>query len=400
MKIALMTNNYKPYMGGVPVSIERLARGLEKQGHRVTIFAPTYEEQLQEENVFRYSTCMNHFIGGIVLPNPFDMRIEEEFRKQDFDVIHVHHPVLIGRTAVHLSRKYNIPLVFTYHTRYEKYVECYTRGIVKADRLMPLYLRTFLRHCDFIFAPTEGIRDYLIGVCNVSPDRIGILPTGVEEGNFHVPEREKTDIRKKYGAEEMPLFLTVSRMAREKNVGFLLESLSAFKKMYGKDFRMIMVGDGPDREWYEKQCEALQIKDEVVFTGTLPNGETAAYFGAADAFLFASKTETQGIVVLEAFAGGTPVLAVRASGVEDLVTSGVNGVLTEEDQEAFAEVLAKFCDGRMNRTEMADKAYATGLLYREERVAQEAARVYNKIVCVRKRESYARQKAAEWPSVS
>lgn len=122
MKIALMTNNYKPIMGGVPISIERLARGLEDMGHQVTIFAPTYQEQQQEENVFRYATCMKHFIGGIVLPNPFDRRIEKEFRKQEYDVIHVHHPMLIGRTAVYLSRKYHIPLVFTYHTRYEQYL--------------------------------------------------------------------------------------------------------------------------------------------------------------------------------------------------------------------------------------------------------------------------------------
>ena len=113
MRIALMTNNYKPFMGGVPISIERLKNGLEALGHQVTVFAPTYEEQVEEENVFRYATCMKKFIGGIVLPNPFDKRIEEEFKKRNFDIIHVHHPMLIGRTAVYLSRKYNIPLTFT-----------------------------------------------------------------------------------------------------------------------------------------------------------------------------------------------------------------------------------------------------------------------------------------------
>lgn len=79
-------------MGGVPISIERLKRGLENQGHQVTVFAPTYREQEQEEDVFRYATCMNRFIGGIVLPNPFDTRIEREFKRQNFDIIHVHHP--------------------------------------------------------------------------------------------------------------------------------------------------------------------------------------------------------------------------------------------------------------------------------------------------------------------
>ncbi len=380
MRIALMTNNYKPYMGGVPISIERLKRGLENQGHQVTVFAPTYREQQQEEDVFRYATCMNRFIGGIVLPNPFDTRIEGEFKRQNFDIIHVHHPMLIGRTAVYLSKKYGIPLVFTYHTRYEKYVECYTGGLVKVEKVMPVYLRGFSRHCDYIFAPTAGIRDYLSDVCRVPRSSLGILPTGIEDRNYHVTEAEKKDIRGKYLQEDIPLFLTVSRMAKEKNVPFLLESLAILKSRYHMPFRMVMVGDGPDRAGYEKYCETLGIGDEVIFTGTLPNEETAAYFAAADAFLFASKTETQGIVVLEAFAGGTPVIAVRASGVEDLVASGVNGILTEEDRDAYAEVLLDFCEGRLNRLKLSENAFFTGLKYREEAVAQEAARVYNEVV--------------------
>lgn len=380
MRIALMTNNYKPFMGGVPVSVERLAKGLESLGHQVTIFAPTYQEQEEEENVFRYATLFNHFIGGIVIPNPFDLRIEKEFEEKKYDLIHVHHPMLVGRTAAWLSRKHGIPLVFTYHTRYEKYVECYTKGIVKADKLMPLYLHTFLRHCSYIFAPTAGIRDYLTDTCKVASDKVGILPTGIEERNFNVTEEEKTAIRRKYDAIDCPLFLTVSRMAPEKNVGFLLESLSEFKKRYQRPFRMLMVGDGPGRAEYEKRCEDLRIQDEVIFTGTVPNSETAAYFGAADAFLFASKTETQGIVVLEAFAGAAPVLAVRASGVEDLVTTGVNGILTGEDPKEYADMLADFCGEGFRRAEMAENALYTGLAYREEAVAKEAVRVYNKVV--------------------
>lgn len=385
MRIALMTNNYKPVMGGVPVSIERLAKGLEAMGHQVTVFAPTYQEQLDEENVFRYGTLLNRFIGGIVLPNPFDLRIGREFEKNRYDVIHVHHPMLVGRTAARLSRKYRIPLVFTYHTRYEKYVESYTKGLIKADKLMPLYLHTFLKHCSFVFAPTAGIRDYLTDTCHIDSVRLGILPTGIENRNFSVTREEKAKIRRKYHAEDRLLFLTVSRMAPEKNVEFLLEGLSLFKKRYQKPFRMLMVGDGPERKRYEKRCEALGIQDEVIFTGTVPNEETAAYFGAADAFLFASKTETQGIVVLEAFAGGTPVLAVRASGVEDLVTSGVNGILTDENAESYEKMLEDFCSDTFDREKMAENALQAGLQYREEAVAQEALRVYNEVVAAFRR---------------
>lgn len=391
MRIALMTNNYKPVMGGVPISVERLKRGLEKQGHQVTVFAPFYEEAEEEDGVFRYAVLKKRFIGGIALPNPFDARIEKEFKKKKFDIIHVHHPMLIGRTAVWLSHKYGIPLIFTYHTRYEKYVECYTGGLGKVEKVMPFYLHTFLRHCDYVFAPTAGMQDYLETACHVPVQRLGILPTGIEERNFRVTEAEKEEIRKQYAPGDMPLFLTVSRMASEKNVAFLLESLAEFKKRWNRPFRMMLVGDGPERAKYERLCGELGITEETVFTGTLPNGETAAFFAAADAFLFASKTETQGIVILEAFAGGTPVLAVEASGVEDLVEDGVNGILTGEDRNEFAQRMLDFCEGRPDRKRLAENAYASGLRYREETVALEAARVYNEMLRGRFRQTLALQ---------
>ena len=395
MRIALMTNNYKPVVGGVPISIERLAGGLKELGHEVTIFAPTYREAdfpegSPEQDVFRYSTCLNRFVGGIVLPNPFDLRIEREFRKQRYDIIHVHHPMLIGRTAVYLSRKYCVPLVFTYHTRYEQYVRSYTKGMLKMDRIMPLYLRRFLRHCDFVFAPTEGMQEYLTDTCKVRRSRTGILPTGIERKNFDIDPEDGRSIRRQYGGEKIPFLLTVSRMAGEKNVGFLLESLARVKALYGKPFRMLMVGDGPDREALRRRSEELGLGDTVVFAGAVPNQEIAPYFKAADGFLFASKTETQGIVVLEAFAGATPVIAVRASGVEDLVDDGVNGILTEEDSREYAEKVTVFlesldsdcCAGQSQEAyrQMSANAYRKGVLYREEAVALKAVHYYNSVI--------------------
>ncbi len=379
MRIALMTNNYKPFMGGVPISIERLKNGLEALGHQVTVFAPTYEEQVEEENVFRYATCMKKFIGGIVLPNPFDKRIEEEFKKRNFDIIHVHHPMLIGRTAVYLSRKYNIPLTFTYHTRYEQYVECYTKSKL-IEKLTPLYLRAFLKHCHFVFAPTQGMKDYLVEVCKLYPERIGILPTGIEDANFQVQEEETAKIREQYQSQNMPLLITVSRMAQEKNVEFLLKSLALFKRRWGKPFRMLMIGDGPDRETYERTAADLGLAEEIRFTGKIPNQEIAPYFAAADGFLFASKTETQGIVILEAFAGKTPVIAVEASGVKDIVKSGYNGILTEEDTEQFAGELASFLENGQIRKRMEVCAGQSALAYREEAVALRAIHYYNSVI--------------------
>lgn len=382
MRIALMTNNYKPVMGGVPISIERLAKGLRAMGHQVTIFAPTYSGYTQpdEEGVFRYAVFLKHFIGGIVLPNPYDRSIEEEFAKNTYDIIHVHHPMLIGRTAVYLSRKYNIPLTFTYHTRYEQYAKCYTKGLLRLDKVMPLYLHTFLKHCSYVFAPTAGMQEYLVNTCRVAPERTGILPTGIERENFEVGSEEADLLRKSVHAEGIPLLLTVSRMAQEKNVDFLLESLALTKEYYKKPFRMLMVGDGPDREALEKKCAKLGLADYVTFTGAVPNDRIAPYFKAADLFLFASKTETQGIVLLEAFAGRTPVIAVRASGVEDLVEDGRNGFLTIEEPHVYAAQLTAVLEEAYDRRALEENAVRTAESYREDAVAIKAIRYYNIIM--------------------
>ena len=314
MNIALMTNNYKPFLGGVPISVERLANALRAEGHSVTVFAPTYEGQEEEAGVFRYATLMKRFIGGIVLPNPFDKRIEEEFRRQSFDVIHVHHPMLIGRMAIYLARKYDIPLTFTYHTRYEEYLS-YLKGVRVmegwADRekhlfgplsehilfllkevLVPRYMHGFMEHCDRIFAPTEGMLEYLHDHCRIDYDRLDILPTGIEECHFQVSEREKEAVRAQYNAMDCPLLLSVSRMSHEKNVEFLIRSVALAKeKMRSqgdfRPFRVLLVGDGPDRAEYEALRNQLNVTEEILFAGSVPNGEIAAYYAAADAFLFA-----------------------------------------------------------------------------------------------------------------
>lgn len=409
MKIAMMTNNYKPFIGGVPVSVEFLSEGLRALGHEVTVFAPTYKEQQEEAHVVRYHTFLEGPAGGVAFPNPIDLRIEKEFKKQHFDLIHVHHPMLIGRTAVYLSKKYDIPLVFTYHTRYDQYLHyvplvhmleknAREKGSESRmltcihEKIIPAYLRSFFRHCSHVFVPTEGLCGYLTGYHLMKEEDISVLPTGIRRESFHADEEAVAAVRELYDCKDMPLFLSVSRMAHEKNVSFLLESIRRFKEQYGKPFRVLLVGDGPNLADYQKLCDCYGLS-EVVFTGKLPNQQLPAYYHAADAFLFASKTETQGIVILEAFAGGTPVLAVRASGVSDLVVSGENGFLVEEDTVCFSEQLIKLADdwaysyqkqdsgeGECRLRRLGRGASETAEAYREEEIAKRAQMQYLQIL--------------------
>ncbi len=403
MKIAMMTNNYKPFIGGVPISIERLTDALRLQGHKVVVFAPRYSQrdggQDGEEDVVRYGTLSQHFYSDTVLPNPLDPVLEETFAREKFDVIHVHHPVLIGKVAAHLSGKYNIPLVYTYHTQYEQYLDYagpihwLSRGAEKDNLLgrlrsrgsraikqeiAPWYLSNFMRRCHTVIAPTEGMKrtfELQYGYTYECQADVTVLPTGLTQESYRPDGDAAREIRRRYGQGEMPLLVTVSRLGHEKNVPFLLRCMARLKRTL-PDFRLMVIGDGPQREEYMDMCEQLDIRGQICFLGSLPNREIAAHMAAADCFIFASKTETQGIVILESMAAKTPVVALRASGVEDLVENGVSGYLCPEEEEAFTEQLLRVLQNEPLRDSLRIGAFEAALQYREDVVAERAVRIY------------------------
>lgn len=399
----MMTNNYKPFVAGVPISVERLSEGLRAMGHEVTVFAPTYDEQEEEKDVFRYRTLLKGVAGGIVIPSPIDLRIEKEFKKNHYDIIHVHHPMLIGKTAAYLSEKYHIPLAFTYHTRYEQYLHyIIPKQILKnrriaalTDRIVAAYLHSFFNRCSHIFVPTQCLKNYLTQECRYGSDQISVLPTGLKAESYHASEECTKAVREQYHAENIPLFCTVSRMAHEKNVPFLLSAIQRFKEKYKKPFKVLMIGEGPNRAEYETLVSESGLQDEVCFTGAIPNKELNAYYKASDAFIFASKTETQGIVLLEAFAAGIPVIAVDATGVCDLVQDGINGFVTEENIDIFADKMMIPITDIISAGMLKSGALTTAYEYLESEVALKASAQYNKAI-MQYSARHSAQEAGKW----
>ena len=341
MRIAMFTNNYKPYIGGVPISIERLAEALRGQGHMVWVFAPSYKEQEEEPYVIRYPSLPLSVVGAPV-PNVLTKLFAQKIEELRIDVIHVHHPALVGNVALALKRKLRIPVVFTYHTRYEEYLH-YITGLKQIEAhtgIMEKYLRYFCTHCDLLAAPTPGIRDYLQKKELGTP--ILVLPTGIPAESF-LPDKGKAEyIRKECLGAADYMFCTVSRLAKEKNIYFQLEGLACLKRLLqkeGKSFKHLMIGDGPERRSFEKCVRELGLENEIVFVGNVSNTEIKNYQAACDLFLFTSKSETQGIVLLEAMAAENPVIAVDASGVCDVVCNGKNGYRTPHPTSARAEIL-------------------------------------------------------------
>lgn len=384
MRIAMFTNNYKPYIGGVPVSIEHLAEALRMRGNTVYIFAPSYEGQQEEEYVIRYPSFPVK-IAGAPVPNVLTKLFMNKILELNIDIIHVHHPAIVGNVALSIRRKLGIPVVFTYHTRYEEYLH-YVKALETFEKhtgFIDWYLRKFCNHCDMLIAPTPGIRSYLHDKDVDTP--VGIMPTGIPEEKFH-PDSQRADcIRKASIGNADYLFCTVSRLAKEKNLSFQLKGLRALKDILGrqgKTFRHLIIGDGPEKEALLSAIKSLGLEGNVLLTGNVENTEIRNYQAASDLFLFTSKSETQGIVLLEAMAAGNPVVAVDASGVCDIIENGKNGYLTTEIEEEWAGHIARILSDKELQKDMRKEALKTAEQYSEYAVAEQAE-VYYLNTCVR-----------------
>ncbi len=381
MKIAMFTNNYKPYIGGVPISIEHLAEALRKRGHQVYVFAPSYEGQVEEPYVIRYPSFPITIVGAPV-PNILTKLFIKKVKELQIDVIHVHHPAIVGNVALEIKRKLDIPVVFTYHTRYEEYLH-YIAGLEKVEEhtgLLEKYLRYFCNRCDMLVAPTPGIREYLLQKKLQTP--IAVLPTGIPAENFLPEQKKAKQIRQQYLGEADFLFCTVSRLAKEKNLYFQLEGLACLKRLLkkeGKTFRHMMIGGGPEKKELTRRIQELGLTENVFLLGNVDNAEIKNYQAASDLFLFTSKSETQGIVLLEAMAVSNPVIAVEASGVRDVIKNGENGYLTEEDSYQWARKIAEVLKDAEQKEVMREGARKTAELYAEDTVAKRAEQCYAEV---------------------
>lgn len=381
MRIAMFTNNYKPYIGGVPISIEHLAEALRARGHKVWVFAPSYKNEIEEEYVIRYPSFPFQ-VAGAPVPDILTGIFLKKVREIEIDVIHVHHPALVGNVALHIRRKLGIPVVFTYHTRYMEYLH-YIRGLENLEEhtgFLDWYLRRFCNDCDLLVAPTPGIRSYLYGKEVIRP--VEVLPTGIPAEAFLPDEKRAAEIRKRYIGDADYLFCTVSRLAAEKNLVFQMQGLAHLGRLLkkrGKTFRHLFIGDGPAKESLVRMAEELGLSEHVIFVGNVENHEMKNYQAACDAFLFTSKSETQGIVLLEAMAAGNPVVALDASGVRDIVANGENGFLTGGDAADWAGRVAELVTNEALQQQMRANAVRTAMQYTEDEIARRAEQYYKKV---------------------
>ena len=343
MKIGIFTECYKPVINGVAVSIESFKKGLEAKGHEVFVFAPDNPKAEAEHGVYRFPSIEDKkgrlypiFVPSLTLEDSY---LPEEIIS-NLDIIHAQHMFTAGRLARHVSLKYNKPLIYTYHTLIAEYT--HYGGILSP--ILKVYLRNmskrFCNDCDQIITPSNPMKKILVQYGVTKP--IDVIMTGIDPKAYkRVSESENKQLREKYKiAPEAKICLYISRIAKEKNIDFLFQSFVKILKEC-PNTHLLMVGGGPEENWAKARVKELKIQDNVTLTGMLPKEEANKLFGFGDIFTFPSVTETQGIVIAEAMASGTPPVAVGEMGPVDLVHDGKDGYLTKLSVPDFVEKVVK-----------------------------------------------------------
>lgn len=334
MRVALFTNNYLPFRGGVTTSVETLRRGLSACGHEVWVFAPRFRASATDPPwVFRYPSIPAATYPEFALAIPWAPGLAARARTLDVDVVHAHHPFLLGPAARRLARRMGRPLVFTYHTRYEKYAHYVPVYEPLAATLALVLSVRFAATADAVIAPSVAVRDQLVARGVRVP--ITVIPTGVDLEHFR--PGEPGTARQALGLDQAArVLLYVGRLDREKSVERVLLAFDRIAAVVPRA-RLLLVGQGTEAAHLAALARTLSAGHQIDFVGVRPHEDLPPYYQAADLFLFASETETQGLVLAEAAACGLPVVAVSAPGTDEVVRDGESGLLTKADPAAMAE---------------------------------------------------------------
>jgi 1,2-diacylglycerol 3-alpha-glucosyltransferase len=355
VRIALFTNNYLPFCGGVTISVETLRAGLEARGHEAWVFAPRLSADADDnEKVVRYPSVPAATYPDFALAVPWSPAVVRRVRALDFDVFHAHHPFLLGPAARRLARRAGRPLVFTYHTRYEKYAH-YVPLTPRLVEVAALRLSgRFAATADAVIAPSAVVRDELRERGVPAPVAVAVVPTGVDLARFHPGRRADARRALGLGAGDA-VVLYVGRLDREKSVERLL---LAFERVAHtvRAARLVLVGRGTQAERLRTLAAALGVGTRVTFAGLCPHAALPRYYQAADLFFFASETETQGLVLAEAAACGLPAVAVNAPGCAEVVRDGETGILTKAEVPALAEAAIGLLLDADRRRQLATRA--------------------------------------------
>ena len=343
LKIALVTDTYFPRINGVSTSTQIFGEEFAKLGHEVHIYAPAFPNQIDENNslkVYRFPSWYLFFDPEDRLGKPWaDKKLVQQFIDNKYDIVHTQTPFTIGGPAVDWARKSGAKVIHTYHTLFAAYTEHYLWFLPKAVGVWyaKWASRRYCNSCDLLITPSTEMRDVLKSYNVTKP--IEVIPTGIRLERFE--GRDSQRYRKLIGYKpEDKVLLFMGRVAEEKNIDFLLKVVHRLKPEIPQ-IKFLIAGEGAAKKRLEKMVEDLQMKDYVHFAGYLSKEDWRDCYAGSDLFVFASITETQGLVVTEAMAAETPVVAVAEMGIKDVMAHEKGGLTTKLDFDQFTDAVRR-----------------------------------------------------------
>jgi glycosyltransferase involved in cell wall biosynthesis len=377
MRIGIFSECYKPTKNGVVTSIDTFREIFELEGHQVFIFAPkTWDyKDAADGHIFRFPSIIVPGQANYPIGIPICPRIDAVVSLLKLDIIHVQSLFPVSRYGRRQARKLKIPLVMTYHTLIEEYAHYIPFFKKPTQNFLIKLSRNFANSCDQIVTPSSPMKEKLLEYGVSKP--IEIIPTGIRIEDFKTTDPEK--LKRKYNIDlDKKILLYAGRIAEEKNLPFLIQAYKKIIDQYPK-VHLLIVGDGPDKGKIEKEVKSLELEKNVTFAGFLDREEITKVYGAIDIFTFPSKTETQGIVVAEAMAGGNPAIAVNEMGPTEIIEDGKNGYLVPDNETVFAEKVLELLKNPTKMDEMAESARARAEEFDYHKTGQKMLELYQKL---------------------
>ena len=382
MNILFISDVFFPRVNGVSTSINTFATELRALGHQVTLIAPSYtDEDKEEEWIVRVPSHKIYFDPEDRLMNFGKLKaLLPWIRDKHFDVIHIHTPFTAHYVGIHFGKKLDIPVVETYHTFFEDYLHHYLPFIPQfiSRKLARTISRRQCNAVDGIVSPSKPMLDVLKQYGIKTPAEV--VATGLDDSSFANVDGEHFRMSHDIPLIQ-PMLLFVGRVAHEKNIGFLLEMHVELIKNH-PDALLVITGEGPAEESIKQSIEKLGISNKVRMIGYLDRGhELIACYKAADIFVFASKSETQGLVLLEAMAQGTAVVAIAELGTKSILIEGEGVLIAKDDINDFAEKVSVLLSDAPKRQMIGEK----GRQYAKEKwgagvLAKKVAKFYKSAI--------------------
>jgi glycosyltransferase involved in cell wall biosynthesis len=383
MHVLYVSDVYFPRINGVSTSIHTFRTDLATLGVMTTLVAPAYpagKPATDDARILRVRS-------GAVPRDPEDRRMQRGALRatlaspalRDVELVHIQTPFVAHYAGTYAARRLGVPVIATYHTFFEEYLHHYLPVLPRAwgRAVARTFTRSQCAAVDALVAPSEPMREALLGYGVATP--IHVLPTGLPADRTR--EGNGARFRERHGIEAgRPVLLFVGRVAHEKNIEFLVRMHAQLLRVR-PDALLVIAGEGPAREALTQLAQRLGIADNVRFIGYLDRDtELLDCYAAGDLFVFASRTETQGLVLLEAMAQGTPVVSTAELGTRSILTAGSGGVVLPESADAFVGAITALLADPAERQRLAALARAHALSWSSWTMALRLAALYRQLV--------------------